>query len=218
MAKNVIKSTTHMRMCGSRYNVYYDDVHPLTKTYDAYATPRIAVEELLARESFQKLVWEPAAGLHHIANVFRFHRHEVFTSDIYRWDERTDVRRRFENFTHRPYNERCDIITNPPFSIAYSFMTTGLDLLSKGDKLALFLPLRYLESQQRGKLFTNHPPTSIYVFSYRLKRLQPFYGTLEDASAMGFAWFVWEKGYRGDTVIEWINKNDLVDHENYRTM
>lgn len=99
----------------------------------------------------------------------------------------------------------CDIITNPPYKFAVDFTIRALNLLEPGHKLALFLKIQFLEGKERKKLFLNFPPKKIYVSSSRLKCA--INGNFENinSSAVCYAWFVWEKGYTGPTIIDWIN-------------
>lgn len=75
-------------------------------------------------------------------------------------------------------------------------------------KLQCFLKLTFLEGKARKKLFEKYPPKVVYVSSSRLQCAKN--GDFETykksgGTAIAFAWFVWEKGYKGDTIIKWIN-------------
>lgn len=78
-------------------------------------------------------------------------------------------------------------------------------MLPEGRKVAMFLKLQFLEGKARKKLFEKYPPKTVYVSSSRL--ICAMNGDFErySSSAVAYAWFVWEKGYTGDTVIKWIN-------------
>lgn len=72
----------------------------------------------------------------------------------------------------------------------------------------MFLKVQFLEGKARRELFRSHPPKVVYVSSSRL--LCAPNGDFEHAtknggSAVAYAWFVWEKGFKGDTVVKWIN-------------
>lgn len=62
-----------------------------------------------------------------------------------------------------------------------------------------------IQLKEREKLFLNFPPKKIYVSSSRLKCA--INGDFENinSSAVCYAWFVWEKGYKSQTIIDWIN-------------
>jgi hypothetical protein len=63
-------------------------------------------------------------------------------------------------------------------------------------------------SKARKKMFEKYPPKVIYVSSSRLQCAKN--GDFETykkgtGTAIAYAWFVWEDGYQGDTVVKWIN-------------
>lgn len=178
------------------------------RVLDGYHTPRIAVEELLAREKFSGRSWECANGFSRITRVLREHGHHVLTSDIYRWHDTTMVEKDFEHFTQPPKpfrNRTFDIITNPPFVKAMMFAEKALELLPRGGKLALILRLQFLEGKKRREFFRKNPPKTVYVFSYRLPRMHRFlWRGAKGGSTLAFAWFVWQKNWTGPTTIKWI--------------
>lgn len=68
----------------------------------------------------------------------------------------------------------------------------------------MFLKLQFLEGQARKKTFEKYPPKTIYVFSKRV--ICAMNGNFDQykSSAVAYAWFVWEKGYRGSPCVKWI--------------
>ena len=64
--------------------------------------------------------------------------------------------------------------------------------------------LAFLEGQARYKLFNKYPPKRVYVFSKRLNCAKNGDFNKYKSSAIAFAWFIWEKGYIGDTKLKWI--------------
>lgn len=178
------------------------------RVLDGYHTPRIAVEELLKREKFTGRSWECANGFSRITRVLRENGHRVLTSDIYRWHDTTMVVKDFADFRRPPKpfrGQTFDIITNPPFVHAAMFAEKAMELLPTGGKLALILRLQFLEGKKRKAFFEQYPPKRIYVFSYRLPRMHRFlWKGAKGGSTLAFAWFVWQKGYRGRPEIHWI--------------
>jgi hypothetical protein len=174
--------------------------------HDGYHTPKIAVKELLQREVFARRVWEPANGYHRISRVLERAGHRIYTSDIKRWCRRTQRERDFMKFSRMPTNRRCDIITNPPFRLGKEFVKQAMHLLPQGGKLALLLRLQFMEGQHRKiHIYDKMPPIRIWVFSYRLPRMHRFgHKGKKSTSVLCFAWFVWEKGFKGDPIVKWI--------------
>ena len=168
-----------------------------------YATEPKAAELLLEVEEFSPFVWECACGEGHLAEVFKAHGYCVEASDIV--DRGYGQVRDFLSYS---FSVEGDIITNPPYKYAKEFVEHALDIIPNGNKVAMFLKLQFLEGKARRKLFEKYPPKTIYVASGRL--LCAKNGEFEKmkaggGSAVAYAWFVWEKGYTGDTVVKWIN-------------
>ena len=72
----------------------------------------------------------------------------------------------------------------------------------------IFAKIQLLEGNDRRQMFDKSPPKYVYVFSKRVNPLRNGEELDEKgkpwASTMCFAWFVWEIGYTGDTVVKWI--------------
>ena len=69
----------------------------------------------------------------------------------------------------------------------------------------MFLKLQFLEGKARKKLFRLFPPMTIYVSSSRLLCAKNGEFDKAQGSAVAYAWYVWAKGYKGPTVVKWIN-------------
>lgn len=110
----------------------------------------------------------------------------------------------FLKATGNPYGA---VITNPPYKIALEFIEKALDISGEGTKIAMFLKLTFLEGKRRKPFFQTNPPLKIHVFSSRavVAKGGDFTAAQANGNAIAYAWFVWEKGYKGDTVVDWIN-------------
>ena len=53
--------------------------------------------------------------------------------------------------------------------------------------------------------YKNNPPKKIYVASGRLICAKNGEFEKYTSSAVAYAWFIWEKGYKGSPKIGWIN-------------
>ena len=95
-----------------------------------------------------------------------------------------------------------DIVTNPPFKLASEFIIHGLELLPEGHKLCMFLKLQYLEGKSRRKIFELFPPKRIWVST---SRIQCGKNGVFSGSMIAYAWYIWEKGYKGETTLKWFN-------------
>lgn len=72
----------------------------------------------------------------------------------------------------------------------------------------MFLKIQFLEGKSRYNLFMNYPPKFVYVHSTR-QVCAPngeFIGEngKKIGSAVCYAWYIWEKGFKGNTTIRWI--------------
>lgn len=177
------------------------------ETNDFYATEPKALELLLEVEKFSHHVWECACGKGHLSDVLKEHGHDVKSSDLIDRGYCGTVVQDFLSVTKEDIRQDFprDIITNPPYSQGMNFVKHALELSENGTKIAMFLKVLFLEGQARRKLFEEYPPKTIYVSSSRL--LCAKNGDFESvhSSAIAYAWYIWEKGYSGDTVIKWFN-------------
>lgn len=171
--------------------------------HDYYATEPKAMELLLAEESFAPVIWECACGEGHLSRVLAAHGYEVISTDlIYRGfgdPEPLDfLKETLEDF-------EGDIITNPPYRYAVEFVQQALNSVRPGGKVAMFLKLQFLEGRSRKEFFLHNPPKTVYVSASRL--VCALNGEFKEnlPRAVACAWYVWEKGYTGDSIIKWIN-------------
>ena len=167
---------------------------------DYYATDPIAMELLLQYETFSKNVWECAVGEGHLANVLASHGYNVKMTDlIYRGIGIGDI-----DFLSEISMFDGDIVTNPPYKYAQEFVEKAFSLIYDNHKIAMFLKLTFLEGQKRRKLFDDHPPKIIYVFSKRMRCARNGNFDVMPSSAISYAWFIWQKGFSGNPIVKWI--------------
>lgn len=170
---------------------------------DYYATEPKATQLLLEVEQFSPVIWECACGGGHLAQVLENNGYEVIATDlIYRgYGDKESL-----NFLEETLDEfEGDIITNPPYKYALEFVQKALDSVQVGRKVAMFLKLQFLEGKARKQFFLENPPKVVYVSSSRLNCAMNGDFDKYESSAIAYAWFVWEKGFKGDPIIKWIN-------------
>jgi len=166
---------------------------------DYYATDPNAIDALMEVETFQNDIWECCCGEGHLSKRLWRLGYHVISSDL--------IDRGYgsvQDFLKSEEEWSGDIITNPPYRIAQKMVEHSLDLIRPGAKAAFFLKLTFLEGQRRRKMFDIAPPKSIHVFSKRINCAKN--GDFESiqASAIAYAWIVWEKGFEGKPSIDWI--------------
>lgn len=168
---------------------------------DYYSTDPKAVTLLLEVESFSQNIWEPACGEGHISNVLQKHGYFVRSTDLI---DRGYGIAGLDFLSHSTKKWDGDLITNPPYRYAQEFVEEALSVVSRGSKVAMFLKLQFLEGKKRKKLFQKHPPKRVYVSSSRLNCYLNGEATT-NSSAVAYAWYIWEKGHSGETILKWIN-------------
>lgn len=97
-----------------------------------------------------------------------------------------------------------DILTNSPYKHALDFTKHALDILPFGHYAIFFLKIQFLEGKERYKFFQENPPKFVYVHSERQKCAMNNNFKEVKSSAVCYAWFIWEKGFKGDTIVRWI--------------
>ena len=168
---------------------------------DYYATNPIAAKLLLEIEPDLNNIWECACGEGYLAKVFNNAGILGKASDL--------INRGYGNvedflLNTEPYHNG-DIVTNPPYKFAQEFVEQALYKVDTGRKVCMFLKVLFLETQKRKQLFTKYPPKTIYISSSRINCAKNGDFKTYNRSAIAYAWFVWVKGYQGETIIRWIN-------------
>lgn len=168
---------------------------------DYYATEPKAAELLLEIMPGLNNIWECACGEGHLAKVF---------DNASKLGKATDLINRGYGTTEdfllitKPYNNG-DIVTNPPYKCAQEFVEHALELVDVGRYVCMFLKVLFLESRSRKELFTKFPPKVIYVSSSRINCAKNGDFNTYTSSAIAYAWYVWQKGYNGESIVKWIN-------------
>lgn len=189
-------SKTQMRIIGASNHTDHE-----RQKEDFYATDPIATIKLCGLESFNCDIWEPACGMGHISKVLAHHGYRVRSSDI--------VNRGYGDVADflaiNNVEWHGDIITNPPYKYAQDFVEKALQIIPEGNKVAMFLKLTFLEGKARKELFRKFPPKVVYVASGRIKCAMNGNFDQGGSSVTAYAWFVWEKGFKGETTLKWFN-------------
>lgn len=171
---------------------------------DFYATDPKALELLLEIETFDPFVWECACGKGHLSEVLKKRGYIVRSTDLIdRGYGESGV-----DFLQTTEKHNGDIITNPPYKYAQQFVEHAMQIIPEGQRVAMFLKLTFLESQNRRELFNRYPPEYIYVSSRRIQCAKG--GEFEQykqsgGTAVAYGWFIWRKGFTGEPRVRWFN-------------
>lgn len=173
---------------------------------DFYATDPHALEIFLDRleEDGVKLhtdIWECACGEGHLSKVLDSRGYKVWSTDLIDrgyGTGNTDFLKSIEDEWHG------DILTNPPYKYAKEFVEKSLEITRTWCYTIMFLKIQFLEGQARKEMFKKYPPKYIYVNSTR--QICAMNGDFEKykAAAICYCWYVWEKGFNGETTVRWI--------------
>jgi hypothetical protein len=173
--------------------------------HDLYETPAVAVEALLRVLALPSgAIWEPACGRGAIANVLRDNGHRVVCTDLidYGADSTAIYGVDFLKTTELPADVAC-ILTNPPFKLVNQFIAHALALCPNVIMLAR---LALLESERRSSVLEGCGLRRVFIFRKRLPMMhRDGWDGRKANSGMAFAWFVWERGYRGHPMTQRIS-------------
>lgn len=164
-----------------------NDYYP-TPAWGTHALCRFLADRI---DLSKKTCWEPAAGGGHMIDVLAQYFRKVKGSDIVNYEKRPDIKQDDFLKSRKKYPRAHWYITNPPFIRALEFTLRMLELSSEG--VAILGRLSLLESRKRyERLFIDHPPSDILVFT---ERLSFSLGKVDNerATAVAFAWFIWER-------------------------
>lgn len=167
---------------------------------DLYCTNPIAVNKLLSMQEFSPNIWEICNGLGHISDTLEEKGYSVKRSDIIPYKPNIEVL----DFLTYQGKWNGDIITNPPYSYADDFVYKALDTIEDGHLVAMYLKINFLSSGKRYELFTKYPPKMIYIMSKRISCAKNGDFEKYKNGAVDYCWIIWEKGYKGNTIMQWI--------------
>lgn len=177
---------------------------------DFYATPPCATKALLkyCKENniniFGRTILEPACGKGHIADVLLEEGLDIIAFDII--DRGYKHQKDKIDFFVYDDDVNYNIITNPPYKFAKEFIEHSLDIVKPDSYVCMLLKITFLEGKGRYDMFKNNPPYKVLIFSNRVNcsKQGDFEKDSEYGGAVGYAWYIWKKGYKGKPEIDWI--------------
>lgn len=168
--------------------------------HDWYQDSPEATEALLRVENFPGWSWDPACGIGTIPNTMRGHGYDCFASDIV--DRGYPSAAVIDFLKDEPEGTGDDvdhIVSNPPYGVAQAWAEHALSIASS--KVALLLPLTFLEGMRRAQWLATSPLARVHVFSWRISmppgELLASGAVKAEGGKKAFAWFVWEHGHVG---------------------
>ena len=172
---------------------------------DFYATEPIAIDKLKKVYNIPKNIIEICAGNGHLSERLKQLGHNVESWDIVQRDYPLEKACNFLNQNEIP--KGYSILTNPPYKYVTEIVLHSLSLIGEGQQVIMFLKVQFLEGKERfEKIFKTQPPKYMFVSTERITCAmngQFVKDGKKQSSAVCYAWFVWEKGFKGDTVVKW---------------
>lgn len=171
--------------------------------YDFYATDPIAVAILSKHMTIPHTVYECACGTGHLALELTHLGHEVIATDLI--DRGFGIGNvNFLEVEQMPKDCRC-ILTNPPYKYTTDFIEHALNILPQGGQAIFLLNVNVLAGQSRfQRIYSHGVLKELYLFSKRIVCAKNGDFSACKSSAVNYAWFVFEKGYCGTTLLHWI--------------
>lgn len=196
--------------------------------HDFYATAGEASEWLLKIEPQLNNIYENFVGGGHLAEPIREAGKLRAVSDLVDrgyYPKGIPTKYPLDFFKFDKHLKSTDIVSNPPYKYALESVKHSLELIDEGRYVCMFLKLTFLEGKERKKFFEENPPIRVWVSSSRIlcamngefeKPKKDKNGNIKldkegnpimerQSSAACYAWFIWQKGYKGDTIIKWFN-------------
>ena len=185
-------ASNHSQILRQEVDYYATDPHALTILLDKLKKDGIRLP---------KRICEPACGAGHLSKELERHGFIVSSYDLYDYGYGTIG----QDFLKSEVKSEC-FLTNPPYKFALEFAEHAIGNLLPRGYAVMLLRIQFLEGKQRNKFFKKHPPKYVYVNSSRQKCAKNGdFVTYSRATAICYAWFIWQKGFVGEPIIRWID-------------
>lgn len=172
-------------------------VNEHAKIFDFYETPSWATSLMMETLNIpnNSNILEPCNGLSSISNVLKELGHQVTTLDINK-DAQAD--KHVDFLTYNDTKSYDMIVTNPPFKFNrnWEFAEKALTLVREGGLVVMVDQFTKIEGQKRRIFYNKHPLYKVLIHSKRFN--------INGGVGIGYAWFVWKKGYIGDITLKLI--------------
>ena len=179
---------------------------------DFYATSPKAIDILVGYPhiSLPKHVWEPSCGSGCLSKRLEEIGYIVTSTDLI---DRGYGQGGVNFFEQTAMPDGCTaIVTNPPYKYATEYVLHALRLLPEDGMLCLFLKTTFAKGKERYyKIFGPQRPQYVLQCTERIlcaKNAEFDYMEAHGGSAVSYAWWIWRKGYKGGTTLDWINHSN----------
>lgn len=173
---------------------------------DFYATDPNALKIFLNKLKDDNIklhndIWECACGQGHLSEVLINNNYNVLSTDLI---DRGYGKGNIDFLKTNKSNIDMDILTNPPYKYAQDFVEKALNVINDDYYVIMFLKIQFLEGKARQHLFKQQNLKYVYVNSERQSCVKNGdFSTKQNA--MCYCWFIWQKGFKGEPIIRWLN-------------
>lgn len=177
--------------------------------FDFYETPKWAtekaVEAMLTDGVLNKHdnIYEPCCGAGAISDILEIYgfenlkKSDIQTADCIKGGKGIDV--------YDIEDEVCEVVfTNPPYDRMTKDNMLNEFLRISSKKVILLLNIFYLSSKDRKEMLENSCLRHIYIHSDRVTMYPYGEEKPKNGGTKMFAWYVWDKEYKGKPTISWI--------------
>lgn len=181
---------------------------------DFYATDPKSVELLLKElkrdgVNLPKNIHEPACGQGNISKMLKKNGYNVFSSDLHNHGYGIPG----IDFLKSNMKVDCFFIHPPSeYKVALEFAQKAIDSLNPGGISIIYSDIRFITTIKRREFFKQYPPKYVYIHSKR--QSAPKNGDFEkygtQTTMNKFVWYVWEKGFKGEPTIRWIDSSEPI--------
>lgn len=177
---------------------------------DLYATRPHDVKLLFKYDPsiIEGKIWECACGHGHIVRTLQeLGATDIYASDLIDYGFGYNVNDFLEGDDHQ--DEFDTILTNPPYKFTTEFIRRALDRVKPGGRVIMLMPTTILAGVNRyNKIFKDEPPRYVYTFVRNTYALLVAEGDKIGAPKLSHSWFIWEKGYKGETIVRWLYEEE----------
>lgn len=177
---------------------------------DWYCDPPEAIEALLDVERFAGMSLDPSCGRGTIPKALIARGLHCMASDlVYRGYGVGGL----DFFTTTDDQAIDNIIANCPYKAAQAYAERALSIAKH--KVALLLPLTFLEGSKRAAWLASSPLARVWVFPWRIS-MPPgellVAGSIKpEGGKKAYAWFVWERGWQDPAQVRFLKRPQLAE-------
>jgi len=183
------------------------DLTQLCKDLEHFETPLWAVNAILDKEILIGTVFDPCCGTGIMVECAKSYNYKTVYMDINDWGYcGNQMLGSFFDLGKLNVSGDFTVFMNPPFSKACEFVEHSFNL--GASKVVMFQRFAFWESKKRRKFWEKYKPSRVYICGDRADcwRHDIPKDQRGSSSPTAHAWFVFDRDYQGDTVLNHVWK------------